>query len=806
MTSRGAIVWLDEPAAADPSQTGAKAANLAVLRQRGFTVPRGFCVTLDAYGHWRNGAGAPLLEAVRRAYERLGSDAPVAVRSSANLEDLASGAAAGVFETILNAVGPQAVADAVARCWASGQSARARSYLEAKGLAEPDLAIGVLVQEMVPAEVSGVAFTANPATGNPWEVVVSAVEGLGEAVVGGEECDTFVVDRISREVREQRLGRRNWRVVPVPGGGTRRETVERVGDTRASLSSQQLAELVGLCCRVAEEFNAPQDVEWALAGGRFHLLQSRPITGLPRYFPVRWEPGEEGFDWKLAYRAPFSPFALSLERFKSVGYCAGIREVLWQPYRLHHKEANGFLYFRKEAPTPSRPRVLLSALRMLWLGGSTASRWRSEVLVRFRAEAQRLLDGPTDPASIEQQAARYRRVADLLPWFYRQTVKVNKLMDFHARMLTRLCTRLCPGGVEVATKLLAGSRTTSVERDEVLAALARRVRQSPEAEALAPDAAEGEIRTHLGRTDEGRALLRDLEVAADSCGYIFTGRYPEDPLEWGGVAEALGYLRRLHPHPCHREARHETDRFGCEAERAVLAQLKASRAERVLPLRTWLFRLLVRRARDYYPLKEDHNNAFYEATAAVRRAALGVGRALVAAGHLARPEDVFYLRHEEIVDLAGASPDEVRRLCERVPERAADLERFRLLDPPEVLRHSPSARQAEERPADLAGQPASAGVAEGPARIVLGPDDFARIAPGDVLVCKHFRPYWTHLLLAVSAVVAEEGSILSHAANNAREYGLPAVVGAEGATRVLRDGEPIIVDGSRGRIIRRNSP
>ena len=236
----------------------------------------------------------------------------------------------------------------------------------------------------------------------------------------------------------------------------------------------------------------------------------------------------------------------------------------------------------------------------------------------------------------------------------------------------------------------------------------------------------------------------------------------------------------------------------------MLAHLRTRPLERLVPLRTWLFRFLLGRAKEYYPLKEDHNNAFYEATGALRRAALGVGGALVAAGVLDRAEDVFYLRHEEILALGESSAERLARVRELVRERARELERFRLLEPVEVLQHSPGAAEAGLSRADLSGLPASAGVAEGRVRVVLGPDDFGRLEPGDVIVCKHFRPYWTHLLLMASAVVAEEGSILSHAANNAREYGLPAIVGVEGATRLLRDGEVVRVDGSNGKITRRN--
>jgi len=800
-------IRLDEASATEKSLVGAKAANVALLRRRGFHVPPGFCVTFEAFRRTQGTMTEEVACAVARAWEALGSDVAVAVRSSANLEDLAGASAAGVFETFLNVRGPDAVVEAVARCWDSARSERAAAYLGTRGLGTDDVAMGVLVQEMAPAEVAGVAFTANPVTGNPAEVVVSAGFGLGEAVVDGESCDTFVVDRVTGEVREARVCRKAACVVAVPGGGTRREQVAAEEQERPALAAEELQRLVALSARLADELGAPQDIEWALAAGRFVLLQARPIPRLPRHFPVSWEPGERRFRWGLAYRVPFSPFGLSWERHKCPAACAGISDALGQPYRLHQKEVNGFLYVHKEAPPASRWRALRSAARQARRGRWFAKRWRGHVLPEFRRALAAELEAPAEPTSVSEQAARYCRVAALLPPLYHDTVQVNKLMYFHTRLLERVCLRAVPHRPSLAPALLLGSQSITTARDSRLAELARRARESALLADLATDADEAAIAERLAVSEQGRALLDELRQAADQWGYIFSGSYPEDPSWSVGVGEVVAYLRRLAEDPVEPGAAGsgEPEEAGEAAAREVRAALAARWLDRLLPVRRWLFEWVLRRAREYYPLKEDHNNIFYEATLGVRRAAMDLGRALAGEGALERPEDVFLLRHEELAALDGLDPARVRAVCAVVGERAAELARSRLLTPPETLEAEGEEAPAHEAGAELVGQPGSPGVAEGAVRIVRSPADFGRLRPGEILVCKGFRPYWTPLLLVASGLVTEQGSVLSHGANIAREYGVPAVIGVGRATQTLREGEHVRVEGDRGRVYRRPS-
>ena len=218
---------------------------------------------------------------------------PVAVRSSANAEDLPEASFAGQQDTYLNVRGEDAVVQAVRDCWASLWTPRAIAYRHQMGIDQGKVAMAVVVQIMVPSEISGILFTANPATGERSEAIINASFGLGEAVVGGQVTpDAYVVDRASREATETVIGAKEQQIVQDGEQGTRLEDIDEAERGRSSLSPEALRELVDLGIEVETRFDGvPQDIEWAISGGRLYLLQSRPITNLPpQPIEVEWVP------------------------------------------------------------------------------------------------------------------------------------------------------------------------------------------------------------------------------------------------------------------------------------------------------------------------------------------------------------------------------------------------------------------------------------------------------------------------------------------------------------------------------------
>lgn len=280
-----AIAWLHEAACGDCGRLGGKAASLCHLAAD-HPVPEGFTVTAEAYEQ-AGGEAVPawLREEIAAAYRRLGeragvSQPPVAVRSSALDEDGAGASFAGQHETYLNIVGADAVAEAVARCWASLRSARAAEYRRQQGLRNDDARIAVLVQHLVPADASAVVFSANPVSGSRQEVVVNASWGLGESIVGGTTTpDTYIVRKADLVLAARRIGAKERMTVLAPDG-TREVDVPRLLRGQASLTDDQALEMARLAIGLENKLGYPVDVECAYHEGRLYLLQCRPITTL----------------------------------------------------------------------------------------------------------------------------------------------------------------------------------------------------------------------------------------------------------------------------------------------------------------------------------------------------------------------------------------------------------------------------------------------------------------------------------------------------------------------------------------------
>ncbi len=295
-TVKQALTWLGRGECHDCVVLGGKASNLCHLAAE-HQVPPGFCVTADAFDRAQTTGSAAdqdsgpvslppvlydeLVQAYRTLGERCGMHAPsVAVRSSALDEDGAGASFAGQHETYLNVVGAEAVAEAVARCWASVYSSRALEYRRQQGLALDAVRIAVLVQQLVPADVSSVVFSANPVTGGRDEVMINSSWGLGESLVGGTVTpDTYVVRKVDTRIISRHIAEKRQMTVLVPGG-TREVEVPRVLRAEPTLTDAQVAEMARLAVGLEERMGHPVDVECAWHDGKLYLLQCRPITTL----------------------------------------------------------------------------------------------------------------------------------------------------------------------------------------------------------------------------------------------------------------------------------------------------------------------------------------------------------------------------------------------------------------------------------------------------------------------------------------------------------------------------------------------
>ena len=902
MSSDPAVVGLDDPTAGAPSLTGGKGANLAALVAAGIPVPDGFCVATGGYREAAAAAGLadllarpttspqtgpppdpltdPLTDAapdaapdlaasaraallatpipagtaaaVRGAYARLGTDVPVAVRSSATAEDLPSASFAGQQDTYLNVVGPEAVLDAVRRCWASLWTDRAVRYRAEAGIDHREVALAVVVQRMLDVDVAGVLFTADPLSGRRTRCVIDAAPGLGEAVVSGAvNPDHVVVEDDAAGGRptivRYQEGDKAVAVRPRPGGGTETVRAPR-GPAGRALSDAQVAALVALGRRVAAGFGTPQDIEWAIdRAGALWITQSRPITTLYP-LPRRRAAGTRAFFcFTLAQGLvrPITPMGRSVfgiiaaaaareifgaspadplagpDAVQDIGgrtfvdVTAALRNPVGRvalPRLLDVMEARTAVVLRELCRDPafavagSRVRFARGALR-------AALRFRAPgvallavvspaaaggYLRRLQAPVRRLAPLPAGAPPERRLAAVLREVGRVFPAVPRYfPVWAPGLALLHA-------ARAVAGGAMDATAaddvLRSLPHNVTSEMDLELWALAGRVRADAAAAAALADAPPAEL---AGRYRAGTLpwpLQHGLAAFLDRYGHravaeidVGLPRWSDDPHHVLGVL--ANYLRVGDPAlaPDAQFAR------GVRVAEATVDRIVADVRRRSRP-RAGLVRLLLNRARRLIGWRESHKDHLVRVLAYARRELGAVGTELAARGLLTAADDVWFLDLRELRAALAGRPDDLRAL---VGTRRAEYDRElrrrhvpRILlsdgTEPEALAPGPTGGTG-----DLVGTPASAGTGTGPARIVLDPVG-AHLEPGEILVAPSTDPGWTPLFLTAGGLVMEMGGPNSHGAVVAREYGIPAVVGVAGATSRLRDGDVVTVDGAAG--------
>jgi pyruvate,water dikinase len=878
---------------------GGKAANLGELLRAGLPAPDGFCVTTAAYARATAGAGigaaldalagvaaddltrqatiaaglrqaivaAPVPADVERAVRRAlgaagagagGADEPAwAVRSSATAEDLPFASFAGQQDTYLNIRGPEAVLDAVRRCWASLWTDRAVTYRARAGIDPHGVRLAVVVQRLVDAAVAGVLFTADPLTGRRRRAVIDASPGLGEAVVSGAvNPDHFVVDTAAGTVLERRLGDKRLAVRPAPEGGTQRADVAPRPDAPC-LSDRQLAELARMGARVEALFGSPQDLEFAVdGGGVLWLTQARPITTLfplPASAPADDRELRVYFNFNVA-QGVFRPLTpAGQQAFRAIA--GGVATLLGFPPAdplagpPFVQEAAGRLFFdvtglirsaagrragaamleRAEARSGVLLRSLFADPRLAVRPG--VERRVAPVAVRTLARTRlplyvlRALAVP----GLAQRRARGLQVPLIAESTLPASAGAEERLALAATLLLTWPGRLVPqamallvaglGALALAWRLL-GERVSAEERDTVTRALPHNPTTEMDLElwALA-----GRARADAAAAAALRAGAPDVLAAAFRRGRLpevlqsglaaFLARYGHRAVaeidlglpRWGDdPAHLLGVLTNylslddpsLGPDVQFRRAATRAD--------ALVAEL-AGRAGADGRLRGAVVRFLLGRGRALAGGRERPKYLVVLLLARVRQILAPIGFDLVAAGALDAPDDLWFL---SLPEMRAALPPGSRDLRPLVRERRAQYEeelkrrhlpRLLLSDGTEPAAGAAAPAAGGADGAALRGTPASAGLVTGPARVILDPVG-ARLAPGEILVAPSTDPGWTPLFLTAGGLVMEMGGAMSHGAVVAREYGIPAVVGVAGATERIADGRRLTVDGTNGTV------
>lgn len=824
----------------DTALAGGKGANLGELsRVGGIHVPRGFCITTDVFARIiatipsfnemldrlaildaddraairglsteirraiDNAVIPPdIASAIARAVARLGEDDPYAVRSSATAEDLPTASFAGQQDSFLNVTGPTSILQYVGRCWASLFSERAVTYRLRNGFDARSVRMAVIVQRMVAADVSGVLFTADPVSGNRHVSTVEAVRGLGEALVSGRAmADAYAV----------RNGIAISRVITGPS---------------AALSDEQLARLAGLGRRIEAHFGRPQDIEWCLSGNEFHIVQSRPITTL---FPIP----ERQDDTNHVY-VSVGHQQMMTDAMKPLGLS------VWQmttPRRMAEAGGRLFVDVTQALASPASRDALLTTL------GKSDPRIRDalqSLLDRGDFVQQSPDEGPawtppgggapspveTDPAIVTEMISRSETViatlksdirtrsgSDLLD-FIRADLEKRKQEQFDPRSLQVIMAGMEAAwwlndhmqqwlGETNAADVLTQSVPNNVTSAMGLALLdvADVIRPHLALVEFLERSDSDDFLDELPRVDGGPGARDAILAWLDEYGMRGPGEIDITRPRWRErptmlLPVILANVRNFAP----GEARRRFEQGLAEArkkEAELLARLRTLPDGEQKAQRT---KAMIDRVRTFAGYREYPKYAMVSRYFVYKQALLAEARRLVQAGVLDDEEDIYFLRFDELYDLFRNQ----RVDHQLIHERRDAFRSYESLTPPRVLTSDGEMLSGRYRRDDvpagaLVGLPVSTGIAEGRARVILDMTS-AGLEAGDILVTAYTDPSWTPLFVAIAGLVTEVGGLMTHGAVIAREYGLPAVVGVENATQLIRDGDHIRVDGASGTV------
>jgi len=816
---------------------GGKGAHLGELsRIEGLQVPPGFCVTTDAFQ--RILAEAPSIDdrldrlsclkpddreairalsaeirrtleetaipgdlaaAITRPLSQLGEQAAYAVRSSATAEDLPTASFAGQQDTYLNVVGPAAILEHVSRCWASLFTERAVTYRLRNGFDQRKVRMAVVVQRMVFPQAAGILFTADPVTGNRKIASVEAVFGLGEALVSG------LVNADVYKVRDGEVVARTER------------------QEQPVLTDEQAVRLAQIGRRIEAHFGRPQDIEWCLVDDDFHIVQSRPITTL---FPIPEAGDRENHVYisvghQQMMTDPMKPLGLSV----------------WQlTTQRPMAEAGGRLFvdITQALATPSSRASLLGLVgKSDPLIGDALRTVLERDFIRSLPDAGPAWTPPggggpspieTDPAIATEliersQASIAAAKRDI------QTKSGSALLDFILADIQELkrvqfdprSLQVIMAGMEAAwwlndqlqtwlgEKNAADTLTQSVpnnvtsEMGLALLDVADVIRPHPEVVAFLQRVEDEEFLDELPRLAGGREARDAIRAWLDKYGMRGVGEIDITRPRWSErptllLPMILGHIRSFGPGEAER-------RFERGLQAAQVKEQELLERLRALPdgdRKAEEAQRMIDRVRTFAGYREYPKYGMISRYFVYKQALMAEAERLVQARVLREKEDIFYLRFEELRDVVRTNQVDQQL----IHQHKEAFRSYQALTPPRVLTSEGEAVAGSYRRDDfpdgaLVGLPVSAGTVEGRARVVLDMAE-ADLEPGDILVTAYTDPSWTPLFVAIQGLVTEVGGLMTHGAVIAREYGLPAVVGVEHATRRIQDGQRIRVHGTEG--------
>lgn len=777
---------------------------------------------------------------VSRHLEQLGERNAYAVRSSATAEDLPTASFAGQQDTYLNITGTKDILRHISRCWASLFTDRAVTYRLQNGFDHQKVSLSVVIQKMIFPDVAGIMFTADPVTSNRKVLSIDASFGLGEALVSGlVNADNYQVR--DEKVIAKKVSAKQLAVYAAKGGGTEEQQIEPERQNRQALADEQILQLARLGREIEAHFGTPQDIEWCWSEGTFYIVQSRPITTL---YPVPATDDQENHVYISVGHQQMMTDAM-----KPLGLSFFL---LTTPALMRTAGGRLFVDVTPMLASPAGRDTLVNVLGKsdpIIKGALTTILERGD-FVKLLPEGQKG-SGPGkndkagsppnyqalndyDPAIVShlirtsqkslealKQDIQTKSGTDLFD-FILDHIQQSKKENADSQSFEVIMTGMNAAswinenmsewlGEKNAADILAQSVPNNITSEMGLGLLnvADVIRPYPEVieylqRSSLPQTKNDHFLDEMVQFNGGKetrdAIHAYLKKYGMRCGGeidITKTRWSEKPVTL--VPMILNNIKGFEPNAASQ--RFERGRQeALKKERELLDRLKQLPDGEEKAKETKRMIDLVRNFSGYreYPKYGIVNRYFVYKQALLKEAAQ-----LVQKGVIGEKEDIYYLTFEELREVVGTSKvdDQI------ISKRKEEFRSYEKLTPPRVFTSDGEVitgkYNRENLPAGaIVGLAVSSGVIEGRARVILNMEDAfvdtTNLEEGDILVTAFTDPSWTPLFVSVKGLITEVGGLMTHGAVIAREYGLPAVVGVENATRLIRDGQRIRVNGTDG--------
>ncbi|AFQ11762.1 TPA: phosphoenolpyruvate synthase [Bacillus pacificus] len=770
-----------------------------------------------------------VVEAVTHYLSRFGNEHAYAVRSSATAEDLPYASFAGQQDTYLNIIGKEAILQHVRKCWASLFTERAIMYRMQNGFEHNQVSICVVVQKMVFPEASGILFTADPVTSNRKVLSIDASFGLGEALVSGlVSADNYKVKE--GEIVDKMIATKKVAMYALKEGGTETKQIDPAQQKIQTLSEQQILQLASIGRQIEAYFGCPQDIEWCLAHNTFYIVQSRPITTL---YPIPEEnDGGNHVYISVGHQQMMTdamkPLGLSffLLTTNAPMRKAGGRLFVDATQQLASPASRDYLINTLGKSDPLVRDALTTIIERDHFITLLPDDEKEKSVSKSKQPANSQPEIENDPAivtnliqnseaSIEElkRNMQTKSGVGVLDFILEDIQQLKKVL-FNPQSIAVIMAGMNAStwmnekmeqwlGEKNAADTLSQSVQNNITSEMGLALMdvADVIRPYQEVitylQHVEDDSFLDELVQFKGGEEARDAILTFLNKYGMRCSGeidITKTRWSEKPTTI--IPMILNNIRDFEYGASKRKFE-EGLQEALKKEEELIERLQHLSDSKQKVEET---KQMIRNIRNFIGYREYPKYGMINRYFIYKQALLKEAEQLVQSGVIREVDDIYYLTFEELHEVVRTNKLDY----ELIQKQKNDYKLYEKLTPPRIMTSDgeiiTGKYKREKLPADaIVGLPVSSGVIEGRARVILNMEE-ANLEEGDILVTAFTDPGWTPLFVSIKGLVTEVGGLMTHGAVIAREYGLPAVVGVENATKLIKDGQRIRVHGTEGYI------